>query len=98
MKHMEPVPNRDRHARESLILLRRAIGQGWDIPASIMQDAPNTASEILQNGTAREQLRAMEVLIRMRDSNIAAAQVADKIDRLDDGTPTDIYTLGKIEL
>jgi len=98
MKHMDTVPNRDRHARESLILLRRAIGQGWDIPASIMQDAPNTASEILQNGTAREQLRAMEVLIRMRDSNIAAAQVADKIDRLDDGTPTDIYTLGKIEL
>jgi len=93
-----PAPVKDKHTRETLILLRRAIDQGWEIPASIMQDAPNTASEILQNGTPREQLRAMEVLIRMRDSNIAALQVVDKIERLDDETPLDIYTFGKIEL
>ncbi len=93
-----PAPVKDKHTRETLILLRRAIGQGWDIPASIMQDAPNTASEILIHGTPREQLRAMEVLIRMRDSNIAALQVVDKIERLDDKTPTDIFTFGKIEL
>jgi len=88
----------DNKKRETLMLLRQAIDQHWEVPVAVMQSAQTTVSEILASGSIRERLRAVEVLIRMRDSNVAAFQVADKIDRLDDGTPTDIYTLGKIVL
>jgi len=88
----------DSHRLETLQLLRRAIDNGWDIPDVVMQAAPRVCADMILHGTARDKLRAMDLLIRMRDSNIAVIQTTDKIERLDGGTPTEIYTLGKIEL
>jgi len=86
------------HTSESMQLLRRAIVEGWQIPPEIMSAAPKIAARILLEGTSREKLRAMDVLNRMRDSNIQAMLALDKVDRLNDGSPTEIVTLGKIVL
>ena len=99
MSDITPINNEpDHHARETLMLLSIAIRNGWQIPDAAMRSAPNIVASMLINGTPREKLRAAEVLIRMRDSNISALATGDKIDRLEGGTPTEIYTLGKIEL
>ena len=84
--------------RETLMLLSSAIRNGWQIPEAAMRSAPIVVANMLSNGTTREKLRAAEVLIRMRDSNINALATGDKIERLEGGTPTEIFTLGKIEL
>ncbi len=89
----------DHHARETLVLLASAIRNGWQIPEQAMRLAPSVVANMLATGTTREKLRAAEVLIRMRDSNIAALAVGDKIERLDNGGATEIvYQLNKITL
>ena len=81
------------------MLLASAIRNGWQIPDAAMRAAPSIVANMLTNGTPREKLRAAEVLIRMRDSNIAALAVGDKIERLDNGGATEIvYQLNKITL
>lgn len=87
-----------RHDRQTLMLLRRAIASGWDIPEIVMTAAPKVAAQILTTGSARDKLRAMDVLTRMRESNIAAIQVLDKVERLEGGSPTEIYTVMPIVL
>lgn len=87
-----------KHDRETLMLMRRAIAEGWQIPADVMASAPKYARDIMINGDAREKLRAIQALNQMRDSNIQAIQALDKIERLEGGAPTEIFTLGKIEL
>ncbi len=86
------------HLSESMQLVRRAIVEGWQIPPEVMSAAPKIAARILLEGTPREKLRAMDVLNRMRDSNINAMIALDKIERLEDGAPTEIISLGKIVL
>ena len=86
------------HTRETLVLLASAIRHGWQIPDAAMRSAPIIVANMLANGTVREKLRAAEVLIRMRDSNIAALAVGDKIERLDSGEATENFRFGPIEL
>jgi hypothetical protein len=80
------------------VLLASAIRNGWQIPDAALRAAPSIVANMLTNGTPREKLRAAEVLIRMRDSNIAALAVGDKIERLDSGEATENFRFGPIEL
>ena len=99
MSDITPINNEpDHHARETLVLLASAIRNGWQIPDAALRSAPNIVASMLINGTAREKIRAAEVLIRMRDSNIAALAVGDKIERLDSGEATENFRFGPIEL
>ena len=99
MSDITPINNEpDHHARETLVLLASAIRNGWQIPDAALRSAPNIVASMLINGTPREKLRAAEVLIRMRDSNIAALAVGDKIERLEGGSPTEIFTIHPIVL
>ena len=99
MSDITPINNEpDHHARETLVLLASAIRNGGQIPDAALRSAPNIVASMLINGTAREKLRAAEVLIRMRDSNIAALAVGDKIERLDSGEATENFRFGPIEL
>ena len=95
IKELHPDSN---HARQGLQMITTAVINGWDIPTMIMREAPKYCAQILVNGDNREKLRAMELINRMRDSNINAIVAMDRISRLDDGKPTEIYTLGKIEI
>ena len=87
-----------RHDRQTLMLLKRAIQNGWDIPEVVFSAAPKVAMQILATGSPRDKLRAMDVLTRMRESNIAAIQALDKVERLEVGSPTEIYTVMPIVL
>ena len=87
--------------RETLVLLRRAIGEGWNIPESAFKNGAAIAVRIVANEQAsnRDRCRALELLTKMRDSNIAAAVALDKIDRLNSGAATEIvFQVNKIEL
>lgn len=87
--------------RESLILLRRAIGEGWNVPANVLANGGAVALRILADANAsnRDKLRALDLINKMRDSNIAAAVALDKVERLDGGGATEIvYQVNKIEL
>ena len=86
------------HMRETLMLLSIAIRNGWQIPDAAMRAAPNVVAHILATGNARERIRAAEVLVRMRDSNINALATGDKIERLEGGSPTEIFTIHPIVL
>ena len=74
--------------RQTMQMLSTAIANGWQIPDSVMRAAPAVVANLLVNGTDREKLRAAEVLIRMRESNINGLEVADRLERLDSGEAT----------
>ena len=88
----------DGHSRQSLQLMARAARLGWDIPDAVLREGAKYAAQIVANGNSREKLRALEVRNTMRDSNISAIQALDRLERLDNGQPTEILTLGKIIL
>lgn len=58
--------------RSDAILLEQAIQKGWDIPDKVLKKCPLTIIKILKNkeSTARERLRAIEVLVKMRQQNL----------------------------
>lgn len=97
---LEPKSDIARVDAESLILLRRAIGSGWDIPSMALENGAKICTRILadSNSTGRDICRAVDLLNRLRDSNIAAAVALDRIERLNGGQATENFRFGPIEL
>lgn len=88
-----------RHERAGLRLVRRAIHGRWAVPDELLASLPRVVTGMVANArTDRERLRAVEVLVAMQRDNMAALQAADKIERLDDGSPTEVIQLAPITL
>lgn len=85
--------------RETLSLVRRAVGNGWEIPDQLRSALPALCAKIAidEKKGDRERLRAVEILRSMTRDNVDAAQVVDKVDRLDSGQATDRIELGPIQ-
>lgn len=88
-----------KHDRAGLQLVRRAIHGGWQIPEELMNQLPRVVTGVIANArNDRERLRAVEVLVAMQRDNLAALVAADRIERLDDGGPTERIELAPITL
>ena len=94
----ELVPE-DKSARESLQLIKRAVVNGWDIPDAWKDALPKMCMKMVldDNRGDRERLRAMEILRAMNRDNLEAAQVLDRLERLDGGMATERIELAPIE-
>ena len=77
--------------RESLRVIQRAVVNGWKIPDDWLKTLPQVAATIAAdpNRTDRDRLRALEVLRGMAGDSVQAAIALDKIERLDNGDPTE---------
>tara|TARA_R100000458_G_C8274885_1_gene249865 strand:+ start:686 stop:1036 length:351 start_codon:yes stop_codon:yes gene_type:complete len=85
--------------RESLRMIKQAVTNGWDIPAEWKGALPGLCMTIAMDELRgdRERLRAVEILRAMQRDNLDAAQVLDKVERLDVGQATERIELGPIE-
>lgn len=79
---------------EAMILLRRAVTNGWDVSDSVWKEAPAKCEEFMLDPTLnkRDRLRAIEVLTSMVRDKVNAAIALDKVTRLENGTPTEAVT------
>lgn len=86
--------------RSTLILLRSAIANGWELPNATMRAIPAYAASILSdtNSSQRERLRAAELLAMLQRDTIAALATLDKIERLENGDATERIELQPITL
>lgn len=86
-------------SRESLRMIKQAVGNGWEIPDQWKAALPTLCAKIAtdDNRGDRERLRAIEILRAMTRDNIDAAQVVDKMERLDSGEATERIELGPIQ-
>lgn len=87
---------KERHQdRRALGMLYKAVKQNWPISDAMVEAAPKIATRVMmsEKATARDQLRAIEVLAAMRRDNINTLVALDKIERCEDGAPTEIVTL-----
>ncbi len=86
-------------SRSSLKLIKEAIGNGWQIPDQWKAALPSLCVKIAMddNRNDRERLRAIEVLRAMSRDNLDAAQVVDRVERLDSGQATERFELGPIK-
>jgi hypothetical protein len=57
------------HSRQQLRMAETAIKKGWDIPEQLMSALPKVAGAMAINGSAREKIAAMKVLIAMKEQN-----------------------------
>lgn len=76
--------------RSTYVMLQRAINSAMDLPEGTLKAAAGTAIRDLNDKDGRVRARAREFLLKLQDSGVAAAIGLDKIERLDDGGPTDI--------
>jgi len=85
--------------RESLVMLKQAVANGWEIPGEWKGALPKLCMKIALDESRgdRERLRAMEILRAMNRDNLDAAQVLDKVERLDGGEATERIELAPIE-
>jgi len=94
LKPPEAIPVLDEpqtRQRAALRLLQRAVTHGWEIPEAVWRAAPGICARILANdaATARDRLRAAEVLAAMARDKVNAAIALDKLERLDGGEATE---------
>lgn len=88
-----------RHERAGARLIRRAIEGRWAIPDELLDTLPRVVAGLVANARSdRERLRAIELLVTMSRDNLASLQAADRLERLDDGLPTDNIQLQPITL
>lgn len=79
--------------------LRTAISQGWNIKPEYLKLMPGILANIaLTAKSDREKRQAIRTLAMMHKSNVDQAAVLDKMNRLDDGKPTDVVELKPITL
>jgi len=89
----------EKHERAGLRLIRRAIEGRWQVPDELLSSLPRVVVGMVANArTDRERLRAVEILVAMSRDNLAALQAADRLERLDEGQPTDNIQLNPITL
>ena len=86
-------------ARSSLTMIRQAVANNWNIPDAWKAGLPAMCAKIASDDSKgdRERLRAIEILRAMQRDNLDAAQVLDRVERLDEGRATDRIELAPIE-
>ena len=57
------------HTRRDLRMIETAISKGWTIPDQLMTALPKVAGALAINGEPREQIAAMQVLLKMKSQN-----------------------------
>ena len=84
-----------RGRRSSLIVIQRAVENGWDVPQRIIDQVPEIVAQIMNDGLApvRDRLRASEVLASLVKHRVEAAIALDKIERLDGGEATERFVV-----
>ena len=74
----------------ALRLLERAVRNAWDIPPELAKQLPEFANEMLRTARdERSRIRAAELIVAMNKANVDLAIAVDKVNRLDDGKPTE---------
>ncbi len=86
-------------SRSSLAMIRQAVTNNWEIPNEWKAVLPKICLKMVADESRgdRERLRAIEILRAMNRDNLEAAQVLDKVERLDQGQATERIELGPIE-
>lgn len=87
----------DHHSREDLRMIAECLRKGWlkpwELPEHLARQLPNDVADVLrkakETGDGRVALRAADVLCRMAEGNLRLAEAIDKVERLDDGRPTE---------
>ena len=84
-----------RGRRSSLIVIQRAVENGWDVPQRIIDQVPEIVAQIMNDQIApiRDRLRATEVLASLVKHRVEAAIALDKIERLDGGEATERFVV-----
>lgn len=80
-------------------MIRQAVTNNWEIPNEWKAVLPKICLKMVADESRgdRERLRAIEILRAMNRDNLEAAQVLDKVERLDQGQATERIELGPIE-
>ena len=81
--------NSRRHARETYMMLARAVKDGADMPEGTMKAAVGTAIKDMAEAAPSTRARAREFLLSVRKHSVDAAIALDKIERLDSGQNTE---------
>lgn len=86
-------------SRSSLKIIRQAVNNNWQIPDEWKGVLPKICLKMVADESKgdRERLRAIEILRAMNRDNLEAAQVLDRVERLDQGQATERIELGPIE-
>lgn len=85
--------------RAGLVLVRRALREGWAIPPAVMRSLPGVVLQMIETARSdRDRLRAVETLLAMQRANHDALVAADRCERLDGGAATEIVELAPITL
>ena len=82
-------------ATSAIMILKKAVYQGWEVHPEIIESIPKLAALIIANGESdRDKLRAMEVLQRLVRDRWEAAIELDRIMRLERGDATERVEIG----
>lgn len=85
--------------RAGLLIVRRALREGWKIPPHVLATLPDLVTEMATNAASeRDRLRAVETLLAMQRANLDALVAADRCERLDGGGATERVELAPITL
>jgi len=57
------------HSRADLAMVETAIRKGWQIPEQLLEALPRVAGAMALKGKPRDQIRAIEVILRMKEQN-----------------------------
>jgi hypothetical protein len=65
----------DRLLRSDMVMLGKAVKEGWDLPKGVLKKCPDVLFQIVNHSTdktysPRVKIRATEVLLKMRQQNI----------------------------
>lgn len=96
-----PLPSvlTDMNDRAGLVLIRRALREGWKIPPHLMATLPSVIEQMIANARHdRDRLRAVETILAMQRANMDALVHADRCERLDGGGATERVELAPITL
>lgn len=96
-----PLPSvlTDMNDRAGLVLIRRALREGWKIPPHLMATLPSVIEQMIANARHdRDRLRAVETILAMQRANMEALVHADRCERLDGGGATERVELAPITL
>jgi len=79
--------------RESLVMIKRAVTNAWNIPDELKEKIPLMMAKIaVESKLERNRIRAVEVLRYMSKDNLDAAVALDRVERLDEGKSTEIMS------
>lgn len=78
-----------RHKRETYMMLSRAVQTGLAMPADTLKAAVSTAIKDMSEAAPSTRARAREFLLSVQKHSVDAAIALDKIERLDEGKPTE---------